>query len=243
LISTINKHPIDIQEVVCLNTSLYPSSTEVVILLHGLARTNRSMLKVEVALQNNGYQTYNCNYPSRTQPIQLLSETCVNQAIDYCETTYRPDRIHFVTHSMGGILTRYYLSQHKLSNLGRVVMLAPPNSGSELVDRLSGLRLFEFMNGPAGKQLGTTESSLPNSLGAVDYEVGIIAGNKSLNALASILIGSENDGKVSTNSTKLDGMADYIVLPYTHTFMMNRQEVIDQMLNFLKIGKFNHPIT
>ena len=217
------------------------TSTEVVILLHGLARTNRSMLKVEAALQKRGYQTYNCNYPSRTQPIQLLSETFISRAIDYCETTYSPNRIHFVTHSMGGILTRYYLSQHALSNLGRVVMLAPPNAGSELVDRLSGLQLFRFINGPAGKQLGTTESSLPNSLGAVDYEVGIIAGNKSLNALASALIGTENDGKVSTNSARLDGMADYIVLPYTHTFMMNRQEVIDQILKFLKAGEFDHP--
>ena len=226
-----------------MKTSQCSPSAEEVILLHGLARTNRSMLKVESELQKKGYQTYNCNYPSTKQPIQLLAEIFISQAIDYCEKTYQPDRIHFVTHSMGGILTRYYLSQHLLSKLGRVVMLAPPNAGSELVDWLSGLPLFNLINGPAGKQLGTTESSLPNSLGAADYEVGVIAGNKSFNVLTSVLIGTENDGKVSTNSAKLDGMADYIVLPYTHTFMMNRREVIDQILNFLEVGKFDHDAT
>lgn len=223
-----------------MKSSKNPSTIEVVILLHGLARTNRSMLKIEAALQKVGYETYNCNYPSRSQPIQLLSETFISRAIDYCEKTYHPDRIHFVTHSMGGILTRYYLSQHSLSNLGRVVMLAPPNAGTKLVDRLSGSQLFRLINGPAGEQLGTKQSSLPNSLGAVDYEVGIIAGNRSFNALTSALIGTENDGKVSTDSAKLDGMADFIVLPYTHTFMMNRQEVIDQILKFLKVGQFDH---
>jgi triacylglycerol lipase len=219
-----------------VRTSLLP--TEVVILLHGLARTNRSMHRIEAALQNAGYKTYNCSYPSRTQPIQLLSETFIGQAVTYCEKAYNLGSIHFVTHSMGAILVRYYLSLHRLENLGSVVMLAPPNAGSELVDRLSGLELFRLFNGPAGNQLGTAEFSLPNSLPAVGYKVGVIAGNKSLNVLASALIGTENDGKVSTKNTRLDGMTDYIVLPYTHTFMMQRKEVMDQTINFLKNGRF-----
>ena len=196
------------------------------------------MHKIEAAVQNAGYKTYNCSYPSRTQPIQLLSETYIGEAVTYCENAYNSCLIHFVTHSMGAILVRYYLSLHRLENLGSVVMLAPPNAGSELVDRLSGYELFRLFNGPAGHQLGTAESSLPNSLPAVGYKVGGIAGNKNLNVLASALIGTENDGKVSTKNTRLDGMTDYIVLPYTHTFMMQRKEVIDQTINFLKNGGF-----
>ena len=214
--------------------------SECVILLHGLARTNRSMLKIEKALKTSGYAVFNCNYPSRKKAIELLSKTSIEQAIAYCHDNYQPDCIHFVTHSMGAILIRFYLAQHDIENLGRVVMLAPPNAGSELVDRLSRLQLFTLLNGPAGKQLGTDASSLPNSLGPVNYEVGIIAGNKSLNLLYSALIPGEDDGKVSTQNTRLEGMTDFIVLPYTHTFMMNRPQVIEQTLLFLRQGRFDH---
>ncbi len=208
--------------------------------MHGLARTGRSMLSMEKALQEAGYQTYNCNYPSREHPIELLSETFIPKAIETCNQQFQPTQIHFVTHSMGGILIRCYLAKEEPENLGRVVMLAPPNAGSELVDHLSRFQVFNLINGPAGKQLGTDAESLPKSLGPVDYEVGIIAGNKSLNPITSTLIPGEDDGKVSTTSAQVAGMTDYIVLPYNHSFIMNRAEVIKQTIHFLNNGHFLH---
>jgi triacylglycerol lipase len=215
-------------------------SNECVILLHGLVRTNRSMQKIETALKKAGYQVFNCNYPSRKQPIESLSAPAIDQAIEHCNENFQPQRIHFVTHSMGGILIRFYLAQHDIDNLGRVVMLAPPNAGSELVDHLSGFELFRLIHGPAGGQLGTHASSLPNSLGAVDYEVGIIAGNKSFDLLSSMLIKGEDDGRVSTQNTRVEGMSDFIVLPFGHTFMMNQPLVIEQTIHFLRQGRFQH---
>ena len=214
------------------------NSHDCVILLHGLARTSRSMLAMENELKKAGYQTHNCNYPSRDHPIELLSETFIPGAIEFCNNEYQPKHIHFVAHSMGGILIRCYLAKVHPENLGRVVMLAPPNAGSELVDHLSRFQLFQLINGLAGKQLGTETSSLPKSLGPVDYQCGIIAGNKSLNPLTSALIPGEDDGKVSTESAQVSGMTDYLVVPHSHTFMMNQPIVIEQTINFLTYGAF-----
>ena len=117
-------------------------------------------------------------------------------------------------------------------------MLSPPNRGSELVDRFGQSVFFKSGYGPAGRQLGTGPDSLPNCLGPVDLEVGVIAGTRSLNPLYSYLIPGRDDGKVSVDRTRAAGMADFITVPHTHTFIMNSPEVIRQILYFLKNGRF-----
>jgi hypothetical protein len=124
--------------------------------------------------------------------------------------------------------------------LQRVVMLGPPNQGSEAVDRLKNLPGFYWLNGPAGVQLGTSEQDMPRQLGAANFELGVIAGRRSINLLLSSMIPGQDDGKVSVESTKMDGMTDFISLPCTHTFMMRNSEVIRQTLFFLEHGHFLH---
>ena len=146
--------------------------------------------------------------------------------------------INFVTHSLGGILVRQYYKIHAPEDVKRVVMLGPPNKGSEIVDKLKNVPGFELLNGPAGMQLGTADEDVPKRLGPVNFELGIIAGTQTINFLLSTLLPNPDDGKVSIENTKVEGMRGFVSLPTTHPFMMKNEQVIEHVLYFLKYGKF-----
>jgi hypothetical protein len=209
---------------------------ECVILLHGLARSSRSFNRMESTLKENGYYTVNYNYPSRKYNIEKLAKDSIDNALSQCPDT---STVHFVTHSLGGILVRQYLSTIKINNLGKVVMLGPPNKGSQVVDKLKNVPGFFWFNGPAGRELGTDSMSIPNKLGSADFTVGIIAGTKSINPILSAMLPDPDDGKVSVENTKLSGMADHIIFPVAHPFLMRNSEVIGQVIYFLKNGEFH----
>ena len=211
------------------------SAGECVVLLHGLARGAGSMEPLAEALEDAGYFTVNLGYPSREKPIEVLAESTVPEGLQRCEGR---SPVHFVTHSMGGILVRQFLETHRLPELGRVVMLGPPNQGSEVVDTLGDVPGFTWLNGTAGLQLGTEADGLVHGLGPADFDLGIIAGNRSVNLILSGIIPGEDDGKVSVERARLDGMHDFMVLPVTHTFMMRDDEVIRQVIHFLGYGRF-----
>ncbi len=210
---------------------------ECVVLLHGLARSHRSMTPLEESLAAEGYHVINSEYNSLEAPIETLAPRAIDSAIDQCPP--KSNTIHFVTHSLGGILVRQYLQQQPTTPIGRVVMLGPPNQGSELVDRFVTVPGFNKLNGFAGKQLGTGDNSKPNTLNKANFELGIIAGSKSINPILSLVLPGDDDGKVSVESTKLNGMKAHITLPTTHTFMMRNSVVIAQVSHFLKHGKFD----
>lgn len=213
-----------------------------VVLLHGLGRTYRSMFSIEQALRDAGYATISVDYPSQSKPIETLALQAVPEGVAHCRKQ-GATTIHFVTHSMGGLVLRYYLSAQRVPELGRVVMLSPPNQGSEVADALVGTAVYDRVNGPAGGQLVTGPDGIAARLGPVEFPLGIITGNEQtvFDSVLATQIPGANDGKVSVERAKVEGMSDFLVLPVTHTFIVNNDEVIGQTLYFLANGGFRHP--
>jgi len=208
-----------------------------VILLHGMGRTWRSMWWMSRALKQAGYIVHNTSYPSTRHTIQHLADRYVRPVVRRLADARR---IHFVTHSLGGILIRQYLQTNTLPAGSRIVMLAPPNHGSEITDHLIGWKPYQWLNGPAGQQLGTHDDSVPNQLEPIGYDTGIIAGDTSTNPLFSTWIPGHDDGKVSVNSARLAEMKDFLIVHAGHTLIMNNPEVIRQTVHFLNNGNFQH---
>ncbi|NOQ46058.1 MAG: alpha/beta hydrolase, partial [Desulfobulbaceae bacterium] len=186
--------------------------------------------------------TVNLDYPSRRKPIEEIASRHLPEGIKLCEQA-GASQIHFVTHSLGGIVVRLAFEKSRPENLGRVIMLSPPNKGSVVADKLKSWGLYKWLYGPAGQSLGTEADSLPNRLGPVDYSVGVITGNRHsfFDAWFASFIPGENDGKVSVEGTRVDGMADFLVVPETHPFIMNADRVIEETIYFLRHGTFSRP--
>jgi len=226
----------------CVDFRSSEEPVDTVVLIHGLGRTDLSMARLVTALSDRGYRVVNVDYPSTERSIEDLASQELGPAVeDCCSNT--ENEVHFVTHSMGGIVLRYYLAEQQLENLGRVVMLSPPNQGSEVADWATENPILQKVLGPSAEQLGTGPESLPNQLGPVDFELGIIAGNKTLNPIFSRMIPGADDGKVSVERAKVEGMTDFLVVPHSHTYIMWREAVIDQVVYFLENGRFQHEPT
>jgi pimeloyl-ACP methyl ester carboxylesterase len=193
---------------------------------------------MQAALQGAGFATLNQDYASRRKALEALAEDihpAIRRFADGVDGS-----VHFVGHSMGGLLARVYIARYRPKRLGRVVMLGTPNSGSEIADRLRHFRAYRAFFGPAGQQLGTQRNEAVNALfPPVDYPVGIISGNRSIDPVAGTMLPKPHDGRVSVENTKLDGMADHVVVAASHPWLMRNGEPIAQTIAFLRDGKFN----
>jgi len=198
------------------------------------------MARLENAMLKAGYEVVNEGYPSRKKSVYELIQV-VEDGVDKCRELGAP-RINFVTHSLGGILVRAYFQDQAVAEAGRVVMLAPPNHGSEIADAYAGRWWYRLFTGPAGQELGTGPNGVAQSLNEIPIEIGVIAGTKSIDPWFASVMPKPNDGKVSVESAKLAEMRDFITVPYTHTFMARRELVASQVLLFLSEGRFNHGV-
>ncbi len=149
-----------------------------------------------------------------------------------------PERIHFVTHSLGGILVRQYAEQYGEALIGRVVMLAPPNQGSEVADRFQSWWPYRRFFGPAGQELGTDPEQVPAQLPPADFEVGVIAGTQTWNPWFSRWLEGKDDGTVSVERTRVEGLTDFATVRATHSLILYDDEAVELALRFLETGSF-----
>ena len=209
-----------------------------VVLLHGISRTTRSFQKMQRAVEAEGYAALNLGYASRRKALDALAED-IHPAIELFAGGLNGS-VHFVCHSMGGLLARVYLAKYRPQRLGRVVMLGTPNGGSEIADRLKNFVGYRAFFGPAGQQLVTRRDATTSALlPAIDYPVGVIAGDRSIYPMGAALLPRPHDGRVSVANTKIDGMTDHVVVPTTHPWLLRNEQAIAHTMAFLKDGRFS----
>ena len=209
-----------------------------VVLLHGLHRTSWSMGTLARAFEQRGHRVLNIDYPSTRDSIAAHADRLARIIDDAYDA--HGGALSVVTHSMGGIVLRAYADRYGPDRIGRVVMLAPPNEGSEIVDEIGDTWWFQAIMGPAGTELGTDSSSTPSLLPPVPFELGVIAGDAERELPFSGMLEGADDGIVGVERTKVAGMSDFLVVPFGHTFIMNRAEVIEHTITFIESGSFRH---
>jgi pimeloyl-ACP methyl ester carboxylesterase len=208
-----------------------------VVLLHGISRTTRSFRKMQTALEGSGFATLNQDYASRRKALEALAEDIHPSIQRFADGI--DGAVHFVGHSMGGLLARVYIARYRPKRLGRVVMLGTPNSGSEIADRLKHMGAYRAWFGPAGQQLVTQrDATIAAMFPPVDYPVGIIAGNRSVDPIMSTFLPKPHDGRVSVENTRLDGMADHIIVGTSHPWLIRNGRAIEQTITFVRDGSF-----
>ncbi|MCX7018789.1 MAG: alpha/beta hydrolase [Candidatus Sumerlaeota bacterium] len=210
------------------------TATQVVFLLHGICKTRGDMFPLSMALKRRGYEVINWRYHSRKHRINELADQLSSAVAS------RPDaRIHFITHSMGGIIVRTCLARHHFPNIGRFVMIGPPNQGARLADVLSRWALYRLVFGPAGLDLRQGENGVCRDAGIPNCEFGIIAGGRGGSRGKNPFLPGDNDGTVTVESTRLEGAADFLLVPYSHTIIHMMPRTIRAAIKFIETGRFN----
>ncbi len=218
-----------------LPASKRAESPELVVLIHGLGRSRMAMWPLARRLEASGYDVTLVGYDSlgATPDKALAAVTAQIEAC--CASSNMP--VHFVGHSLGGLLIRAYLADHQMPRLGRVVLLGTPNQGTPVVDHNREAWWMQLA-GPLANALGTGPDSFAKGLPAPTYPVGVIAGQLSHGAGAMVKLTEPNDGLVPVASTRLAGMQDFVILDVGHSMMRHDAAVAQHTIAFLRDGRF-----
>ena len=210
---------------------------ETVILLHGILNPSLIMTPIARRLRREGYRVINWSYPGRHR---LIEEHAAQ--LDALVRNLDGDHpIHLVGFSLGGIVSRYYLTHYDSPSAHRLVMIGSPNLGSEKIDVFYPRWWFRWLYGDhAMTQLRAANRRFFDEMGVPRVEFGVIAGGRGDDRGFSPLLEGDNDGAVSVRSAKLEGAADFILLPHSHTMLILAPATAQHVAVFLRHGRFDH---
>ncbi|MCH2174619.1 MAG: alpha/beta fold hydrolase [Lentisphaeria bacterium] len=209
---------------------------EQVVLVHGFLSLGAAMKPMGRSLRNAGYEVYTVSYPTHSLTPREVVEYVSNQINALPIKDDEP--VHFVAHSMGGIILRKYLEDTPHNNLGKVVMVGTPNRGIPLLSELDDYSFYHLLLGPTAINLGIDSEDFPNQLSSPYYPLGVIAGTKSRIPFSNSLLGETNDGVVPVSRVRFLGMTDYMEVPVTHQQQRKHPLVIKEVKYFLEKGYF-----
>ena len=207
------------------------AGSETVVLLHGMGRTRASMWLMEVRLRSAGYTVLNFPYSAKATTMDLLSEELRVFLAEKVETPV----YHLIGHSLGNIILRNGFKKGYPPGLGRIVMLAPPNRPAEMARAFKDNPIYRWFTGDSGQQLASEE--FYETLPVPPVEFGVVAGDRG----QRLTFKEPNDGVVTVESTKLEGMKAWALVHHAHTFIMNSRQVALLCMQFLRHGNFDLP--
>ena len=203
---------------------------EVVVLIHGLWKTGSDMWRLRQRLEKAGYECKKFKYQSlRHTPEENARR--LHQLVSSIDAPV----IHFVGHSLGGVVLLRYFDLHPSLTRGRVILLGSPVNGSQVALRLSKHWYSRWLIGRSANEGLLGSAPVWNSW----RDIGIIAGTMPMGVgLVTGLLPLPHDGTVTVNETVLHGATDFITLPVTHTGLLYSLKVAQQTITFLRAGKF-----
>jgi len=207
------------------------------LLVHGYLRSKDSMGGLRRGLERAGYEACAINYPSTRGHLDAFADQ-LREVLRYVSPDF--EAVYIVTHSMGGIVARWALSREDFPKVRGLVMIAPPSRGTAMADKVFGWWPSRWVVGPAGREVGLGPRSRMAEVGMPRCPCAVIAGARGSRHGWNPLAPGDDDGLIALDETRLDGMADFVVLRAMHPFIMNDRETIRQTVAFIETGHFDH---
>ena len=208
-------------------------NNELIVLVHGFFRTYRHMAYLEAGLREAGYRTFSARLPALLRSLDDCAAALGEQIV---ESAAGAGRIHFVAHSMGGLIVREHLYRAGCERVGRCVFIATPHRGSTLADIFGRVPLLGRVMRPLADLTPAARAAV-TPIGA-DVDIGLLAGTDNNLLLGKWFLSPESDGRVELASVGTEDARELLALPLGHNDIHHHPRTLALVQSFLRSGRF-----